>query len=403
MTLREVFSSYFTPTEEQFDRLWDECLFVFDTNIFLGLYRYSPGNKRKLLDNLDQISNRLWVPHQVAFEYVKRRRKVIIDRGKLFNEARNAFKGLRSAIDKIKIIDKERLQEQVKDLLAEAEQHLDEMKEELLLSPDNDPVLEKVDSLLSGKIGPPYSPEKLEEIYKEGDARHARQIPPGWKDAGKEGVAKFGDLVLWFQMIDKAKETKKPLVFVTDEKKEDWWQKGEDGKTLGPHPELISEIRKKAGVSFYMYSMECFLHHAKKHLSIQVDEEVIEEIEEIGRLDEAEELAVEQAKRKRVRYPLYLGLDPLTEGVTSAAERSLRSGLIDTLTGIANMDAFAGASEGFLDAAASSIQKMLDEWERDRKDAADALGKLERQRKCLARSKPYGGGFQGIGTSSQSF
>jgi len=34
---------------------------------------------------------------------------------------------------------------------------------------------------------------------------------------------KFGDLIIWKEMIEKAKAEKRPIIFVTDDGKSDWW------------------------------------------------------------------------------------------------------------------------------------------------------------------------------------
>jgi hypothetical protein len=119
---------------------------------------------------------------------------------------------------------------------------------------------------------------------KEGQLRYENQIPPGYKDSRKKGN-KFGDLVVWKQIIDYAKEIKKPIILVSDEKKDDWWREFK-GETLGPRPELIHEIKLETGMDFYMYKADQFIKYAKKHLGEDLDEEVFEEIKRIREEDE---------------------------------------------------------------------------------------------------------------------
>lgn len=47
--------------------------------------------------------------------------------------------------------------------------------------------------------------------------------------------------LLWLQVIEYAKKEHKPIILVTGENKEDWWQK-EKGKIVSARPELINEI-----------------------------------------------------------------------------------------------------------------------------------------------------------------
>jgi hypothetical protein len=49
----------------------------------------------------------------------------------------------------------------------------------------------------------------LKVIYKEAEQRFKESIPPGYKDNKKPEPDKYGDIVLWFQLIDYAKSEKK--------------------------------------------------------------------------------------------------------------------------------------------------------------------------------------------------
>jgi hypothetical protein len=40
--MRDLFSEYYRPTDEEFSRLWQDAIFVFDTNVLL---RYLPDNE----------------------------------------------------------------------------------------------------------------------------------------------------------------------------------------------------------------------------------------------------------------------------------------------------------------------------------------------------------------------
>ena len=61
----------------------------------------------------------------------------------------------------------------------------------------------------------------------------------------------YGDLILWFQIIDYAKEKKCPIIFVTNDVKEDWWQQEKDDKTKDtPRHELLYEFKDKTSQNF---------------------------------------------------------------------------------------------------------------------------------------------------------
>jgi len=156
----------------------------------------------------------------------------------------------------------------------------------------DDPVGDKLEKLIAGKVGPPFAKEKLVDIYGDGELRYKLQQPPGYMDTkGKPGNDKYGDLLLWLQVIEYAKKEHKPIILVTGESKEDWWQK-EKGKIVSPRPELINEIHDQAGVGFYLYQSAQFLEYAQKYLNLEGEKTAVQEAEEISRLDEAVETAV---------------------------------------------------------------------------------------------------------------
>jgi PIN domain-containing protein len=108
----------------------------------------------------------------------------------------------------------------------------------------------------------------------------------------KQGNDKYGDLVLWLQVIEYAKKEHKSIILVTGENKEDWWKK-EKGKIVSPRPELINEIHDEAGVAFYLYQSAQFLEYAQKFLNLADQRAAVQEVEEISRQDEAIETAVD--------------------------------------------------------------------------------------------------------------
>lgn len=163
----------------------------------------------------------------------------------------------------------------------------------------NDPIREQLDLLIGEKVGiGPTSQLELDQLTDCGDARYQAKIPPGFSDASKEknpencnfvhdGITyqrKFGDLIVWRQLLNHCKaNNKKTVLFVTSDKKDDWWWR-EHGKTVGPHPELIREIRRESGVDlFWMYSSDQFLEHAKKYAQAKVSDKSVADLQDVAR------------------------------------------------------------------------------------------------------------------------
>jgi hypothetical protein len=132
----------------------------------------------------------------------------------------------------------------------------------------------------------------LDDLYKDGEKRYSANIPPGFKDAKKDGVyvfdgkryiRKFGDLIFWKEIITKANQDKlKYVVLVTGDVKEDWWAEWR-GRRLGPRSELLDEIYAGAPSvdTFHMYDTSSFLHYAKVYLDENIKESSITEANDL--------------------------------------------------------------------------------------------------------------------------
>ncbi len=309
--MKEEFIGFYRPSEEEIENAWRKGLFVLDTNVLLNLYRYPKQASKDLLEILSHIQDRLWVPHQVILEYQQRRLVAIAEQLKYFDDVKkllqtdiqsklhNSFSQWQlqkrhSTIDPTRFL--ERIDTVIKDFLGELD-HLEREQPDVY---SQDAIREQLENLLVGKIGsPPKSQKDLDAIYKEGADRYRMGCPPGYKDSQKAGKSEiqnayvhkslyfkreFGDLLLWYQLIDYAKEQNvQHIIFVTDDQKEDWWwiENSRGPKTIGPRPELVDELNFKASVNvFLMYTSERFLDYASKQFQIAVEPTSVEEVRE---------------------------------------------------------------------------------------------------------------------------
>ena len=126
-------------------------------------------------------------------------------------------------------------------------------------------------------MGDALESARVEEICREGEKRYRELVPPGYKDSEKPGYRKYGDLLIWYELIDKARDSHLPLIFITSDAKEDWRVRHR-GRTRGARPELIAEMRSKASVAFLLYSLESFLAAAKKYLDASITKKAIDEV-----------------------------------------------------------------------------------------------------------------------------
>lgn len=309
--MKELFSGYYRPNESEFQDIWQSATFVLDANILLNMYRYPEEARKQLITVLQNIATRLWVPYQAALEFQRNRLTVIAEQKKRFSDVRKVLEssktGMISEFENLHLKKRHSsiqpdelitaINEQIRNFLSKLEQ----LESNQLSVIDRDLIRENLDLLLEGKVGDPFSQEEINKIYQEGEIRFKNEIPPGYKDQKKEtenksdvfsygGIVyhrKYSDLVLWKQIICKAKKDSiQSIIFLTDDEKEDWWWiiESQGKKKIGSRPELVDEIAREAGTNFfYMYNSEQFLKYSKEYLNTQVTDESISQIREVTR------------------------------------------------------------------------------------------------------------------------
>ncbi|MDX9987979.1 PIN-like domain-containing protein [Thiothrix unzii] len=292
--MKDLFPGHFKESEKSLKNVWNSSLFVFDANILLNLYRYSDTTRNEFLRILNKIKGKAWLPHRAAEEYLNNRLSVIDQQEKSYDDTKNSIDSLRRDLENARqhpFVSKE-VMEKANSIFEELIHELEKSKLVHTTRISNDEIKDSIASIFEVSVGLPYEKERLDKLIIEGEDRYKQKVPPGFKDGSKSGDSdvfsekcrKYGDLIVWTQVIDKAIEIKKGVVFVTDDKKEDWWEKFK-GKTIGPRPELVKEFKDRANQTFHMYQADRFLELARENLGEQVSEEIVEEIREVRRLD----------------------------------------------------------------------------------------------------------------------
>jgi hypothetical protein len=282
-----MFAGYYRLSDEEIVRMWSEGVFVFDANVLLNIYRYSPPTREMFLTILERLKEQIWVPHQAAFEYHRGRLNVISYQAKAYDEIskllRDAINQFRSKYPKHSSIDIDRLTADVEKAIGGTERTLQEAKSGYMGLLESDDLLERITSLFDDRVGAPFTDDQLKNLYREAEERYKHKVPPGYEDAKKPIPDKYGDFVLWHQVMDYAVVAKKPILFVTDDRKSDWWLE-HGGRTLGPRPELVHEIKSKADVLFYMYPSDRFIEYAQGALGVKGPEaaEALKEIASVS-------------------------------------------------------------------------------------------------------------------------
>ncbi|KAA3647176.1 MAG: hypothetical protein DWQ07_06665 [Chloroflexi bacterium] len=308
--MKDLFPSYYRPTDDDFKEMWENGTFIFDTNVLLNLYRYKQETRDQLFTVLEALQNRIWIPFHVALEFQNNRLKVIADQRNKYREVsallENSVKELNRKFDDLRlrkrhsIINPDDLTKEINKAYEEAVKDVNSIGENEPKDLSEDELRQKIDTLFSGRVGPP--PNSQEEIleWTEG-AKHRYElgIPPGYEDDDKRTVllyngleieSKGGDFIIWKQLLDflQTKPDIQSVVFVTDDGKEDWWLKIQ-GKTIGPRPELIDEAIAFGKVQhFHMYEPEQFLEFAGRFLKIKISADALEDVRDVSSIDASE-------------------------------------------------------------------------------------------------------------------
>lgn len=140
-----------------------------------------------------------------------------------------------------------------------------------------DDVVSRLEKALLGGVG--ALPDDIENLLKEARRRRDEKIPPGYMDEQKDGLGFAGDFLMWTQIMSHSSKEKKPVILVTSETKEDWWEK-KSGKTLNPRLELLQEAFEKTGQKFLIYHTDQFLRIHQDKSGEASDESILEEIRE---------------------------------------------------------------------------------------------------------------------------
>lgn len=61
--MRQHYLGYYPPSNEELEELWTQGLVVLDANTLLNFYRYTKSTVAEFWRVLDQLADRLWIPH----------------------------------------------------------------------------------------------------------------------------------------------------------------------------------------------------------------------------------------------------------------------------------------------------------------------------------------------------
>ena len=303
-------------TEKEEILAWKNALIIFDTSVLLDLYLYSKSTRQEIVKSyFEKLQGRLWIPKQVEFEFNANKATIIQKiRGKydfLLKDVpqqkdSNAIGKIQSDLNNIASQFKQ-IQEATKDgskhpyfdsetiSLFNAEiitfkesfekfrKTVNEEADKIIAELEGGEDITDLESIIKTlfQVGEGLSYENKISVIKEGEFRYRNGIPPGYEDAkNKEGFKQYGDLFIWKEILEKAKESKVPVIFVINDLKRDWWDITNKNNRK-PREELIDELMAYSDQDLYMYDASKFLNNAGIFLRMTVSELILKEVEEV--------------------------------------------------------------------------------------------------------------------------
>lgn len=332
-----LYKKYYLDEKDILDII-NEGIVVFDTSALLDIYYYSDEAQKQIFSNaFCGLKDRLWIPAQCYFEFLKNKDKVvgkpcktyealldsanrdmgyvprIVSKSNDFGKAEiGELKGLLKTL-KEKTTKKDKHPYLNQELFAPFDQAITEIEEHIntfskaaaqFEASISKEINDKIEELkiatddvqqfieYNFEIGNELPFERMLEICEEGRKRYDEKIPPGYEDEkNKSGMQKYGDLFAWKEILSMARDRKKDVLFITNDVKMDWWDKEQNA----PCFELLKEFHAITGKRFWSCSMKDFLYrmNERNDQTNKILESVIEEVDDVTKQMFEDSLKVE--------------------------------------------------------------------------------------------------------------
>jgi hypothetical protein len=293
-----------TPDPEQFVR---SATIVPDTNVLLGLYRLSPSARNDALAALEAVAERLWLPHQVGLEFY---RNLDEARGGLDDAYASARKSVEEARKAVAAFSEGRRHKDSREamtaLITPAVDALlveiDRLRQNdpAIVDPENDEVQSRIEALFDGRVGLKPADDLIQRRVEHFIGyRVPNLIPPGFEDVKRkqQPLLAAGDYLLWCELLDHAEVDGGPVLLVSDDTKNDWYQRAH-GKSEGPRQELVMEFARRSVGGYHQMTLARFVELAREVLDADVAKASVDEIEAIE--DESVRDAASDERRQQL-------------------------------------------------------------------------------------------------------
>lgn len=280
--------------KEYFDSVWQHGYIVLDTSTLDYIERCNVKMAKKLMDIFLIINKRVLTPHHVKEVEMKNYLNLNKEKttySELVNKLIDDISLLHaiSAKGKIeskvqKFLNKLMRYEHIKlvNILNKAK---NKGKEELLRTLNSQEFKREIDEydiflqsetvknfyqkVMHNKLKG-FSNDELQSIEREGLDRIKNKIPPAFKD-GNKTHNQFGDLIIWKEILQLAKDSSMPIIFITEDRKYDWFDDGKSAKIM--HNKLKKEVKSLCKRDIVeVITLKTFVEHCENYANEDIDD-----------------------------------------------------------------------------------------------------------------------------------
>jgi len=254
-------ASIFSFRPKPLSEVKDDCLVILDTNALLVPYTTGKESLEEIGKIYRQLveQKRLVVPGQVAREFAEHRVTKIKELyQQIARKKASIGLGRYPLLDGVSEYKKAlELENKLNESIPAYNKAIDKILDVIGDWYWNDPVSKLYSELFSEVVVIDLILDEA-AVKERLDRDNKYKMPPGYKDGCKpdDGI---GDLLIWLTILEMARKYKKSAVFISLDRKPDWWSKSE-GRHLYPRYELIEEYRRNSeGESFHSVTFSSFL------------------------------------------------------------------------------------------------------------------------------------------------
>lgn len=252
-----------------------DCIVVLDTNVLLIPYTLRSEDVVEIEKVYESLSKRdqLLLPEHVAREFAANKDKKLSELYKTVCDRNISILKIPEAAilkgtNEFKELEQQR--EQLESVAKSYNFSVKKLANKIKDWSSNDPVVQMYSKYFNGTTIVGHDKDD-EYITRELERRNTHKIAPGFKDSGKEANS-AGDLIVWLTILCIGEKYKKDLIFVSEDRKPDWWNQS-NGSAFSPKFELLTEYKKaSSGKEINLLIFSEFLE------AFNVSENIIEDV-----------------------------------------------------------------------------------------------------------------------------